>query len=119
MYKRSDLLVKNLETIYLISKANEDFRKQIFLNAEKNAIYCILDIIINTLNGNIPMNNKLKKNLSKEKTTLRFIYNKRDKRLSVIRKKLISIGRQIALICENFLESESELKELCHEENWS
>lgn len=121
MYKRNDLLIKNVKTICIISKADTDFRKQILLNASKNTIYCILDITINTLNGNIPMSNNLKQKLSKEKNTLRFIYNKRDKRLSVIRKKLISISKQIALICENFLDSDlySDLKELCREENWN
>lgn len=112
------LICKNLDFISLISRADSVFRNTLISSANKEKIQAILDIIVNTLNGNIPMTQSFKVKIEKEKYILRFINNKTDKRITVIRKKLLSIGREVALICENFLNSEV-VEQLCQEENWN
>lgn len=112
------LLCKNLDFISLISRVDSVFRNKLIQTASNEAIHTILDIIVNTLSGNIPMHQDLKAKLEKQKNILRFINNKTDKRIKVIRQKLLLIGKVVAQICENFLSSEA-FEQLCQEENWN
>lgn len=112
------LLCKNLDFISLISRVDSVFRNKLILTANNESIHTILDIIVNTLNGNILMPQNLKAKLEKQKSILRFINNKTDKRIKVIRQKLLLIRKEVALICENFLSSEV-FEQLCQEENWN
>lgn len=99
---------KNLNLIQLFQSTNETTRKIIIQQGNKQIIELLIEIILNTLNSNIPITSKLKSKIKKDKNTLRSVsdINKRESILCK-RKKLIKINKSLALLCTNFCMTDS------------
>jgi hypothetical protein len=64
-------VIENKDLLHVLSKANPKLRNAILLNSNDDFIKAVLEIIMNTINGNVKICDKIKKKLKKYKSYLR------------------------------------------------
>lgn len=107
MKKKYQKILNNLEIIKLITSSKPKFRITLIKNLNKESIICLLEIILNTLKGNIKLNKTLRQYLTKFKSNLRNLAKKFKIKSQIHskRKQLIKLGLVLVVICKNFLKS--------------
>lgn len=70
-------LKRNLDFLRVLKKANSKQRKAILDSGSKDLILCLCEIIDNILAGTVKLSPKQKKNLSKYKSLLRQLVDKK------------------------------------------
>lgn len=95
----------NQHMLLSIVKANTKLKKILIKNCEKDIVLHVLEIIKNTLNGNISLkHNSTKQRLAKYKSKLRKIILSKQN-LPQKRKDLALICKAVGIILENFFAS--------------
>lgn len=80
-------------------------KQKIVKTLEKESINQILEILTNTLNGNIPLEKTKKQKLSKYKTVLRTLVSKKNYNLKKKKKLISGVLKVIVSILHNFFTS--------------
>lgn len=96
---------KNLNLLTIFLTANPKTKELIIQKTNNEFIYLLLEIILNTLNGNIPIEKTIIKKLNSFKFILRTLCYNQQKSLNYIKKELIKIIKVVEIICANFISS--------------
>lgn len=91
MSSKLKLLKDNRHFLHILKDCKPKLRKVIFENADNGLITTINEIILNTLNGNSPINKKTKQTLKKYKKEMRCLICPK-KSINSRRKLLIQKG---------------------------
>lgn len=85
----------------MLNKAKCELTRLLLKHSSSEECLSVLEIVLNTINGNIPVSKYLKRKLKKYKKILRDLVNS-NINLQAKRKKLIKIFKTIKLILKNF-----------------
>ena len=83
-------LKRNLDFLRVLQKANKQQRKAILGTGNKDLILCLCEVIDNVLAGTVKLSIKQKKELSKYKTILRQLI---DKKVTISKKRKLFIQK--------------------------
>ena len=83
-------LKRNLDFLHVLKRANKKQRTAILDSANKDLILCLCEVIDNVLAGTVKLSIKQKKDLSKYKSILRQLV---DKKVSINKKKKLFIQK--------------------------
>lgn len=81
---------KDVGHLRILNACSPPLRKDLLKKFPKSIINCISECCLNTLKGNVPLNTKQKKTLSRHKHTLRLLA---DKKISVNKKRNVLIQK--------------------------
>lgn len=102
MSSKLKLLKDNRHFLYILRDSKPKLRKAVFENADNGLITTINEIVLNTLNGNSPVNKKTKQNLKKYKKEMRCLICPK-KSVNSKRKLLIQKGGFIPALLASLL----------------
>lgn len=92
-------IIKQKELLEVLKRANPKMRSAMIQHADCDLIKTLIEVVVNLLDGNIPLSHKQKKQLEKYKRKLRILYRecynqrtKKIKRLKKARKIVIQTG---------------------------
>lgn len=88
----SKLLKKYIHHLHVLNHCKACNRNLLLKNSPIEFIKCICEVCHNLLIGNIPVDNKQKKQLYRQRHILRFLASKKNKSLVVKKRKLIQQG---------------------------
>lgn len=81
---------KDVSHLRILNACSPPLRKDLLKKFPKSIINCISECCLNTLKGNVPLNLKQKKTLSRHKHTLRLLA---DKKISIHKKRNVLVQK--------------------------